>query len=661
MLKTAPIKTEILGEDHLSKKLQTAQKRAMSFAQGISKVGDGLTKYVSVPLAAAGIASVKFAIDLNKSMANVATLMPKSSGRVNQLKSEIQDLSISSGKSTEDLSTGLYDVVSAFGDTADTMDRLKIASTASVAGMSTTQEAISLLSAVTKGYGDTSVEAMQKVSDLSFQTVKLGQTTFPELASAMGKVVPVAASLNVSQQELFAGFATLTGVTGTASEVSTQLRSVLKSMLKPGEDVTKAVKSMGFASASAMVKQIGLRESLIRLGAASGGPEKLQKAVKKLGFANYDAMVNAVGHEEAARRLGSQLQKSDSVLAKMFPDMEGLVAALALLGGQSGNFEDKLRSMNSTLGATSEAYAEADSGINKTGRSFEKLKARAVVFAQRVGDKLLPILERLFTKIDPLLTKLEKMDDATLEWGLKLAGVALAAGPTLSVVGRLTTGLLKLTQIGSQAGAFAGISSGLGGIGASANTAMGKVSGLSKALGLLGKVGLVGEAAAIGVAAGTALHEAVIKPGEEKKYSEEEAIVQRRIAAEKMLVEGTSTPGQRLSMAKQLQQDMAGGLREAMTTFGGDLSYIIAPLMGEETVGDRFQREYKKLKETHDKLMASSGVEEMKKVLEPKAKPEKQQVDIKFSADVPGSVKVTGPTGPLGSQSGGLGAIMGGL
>ena len=60
-----------------------------------------------------------------------------------------------------------------------------------------------LLSAVTKGYGDTSAEAVQKAADLSFATVRLGQTTFPELAAAMGKVIPLASTLGVEQEQLF--------------------------------------------------------------------------------------------------------------------------------------------------------------------------------------------------------------------------------------------------------------------------------------------------------------------------------------------------------------------------------------------------------------------------------------------------------------------------
>lgn len=98
------------------------------------------------------------------------------------------------------------------------------------AGLAQTTEAINLTSAVTKGYGDATAEVVQHASDLASTTVRLGQTTFPELAASIGSVVPLAAALNVTQEELFGTMATFTGVTGNAAEVSTQLTSVLTAM-----------------------------------------------------------------------------------------------------------------------------------------------------------------------------------------------------------------------------------------------------------------------------------------------------------------------------------------------------------------------------------------------------------------------------------------------
>ena len=116
--------------------------------------------------------------------------------------------------------------------------------------------------AVTKGYNDTSAEAVKHTADLAIQTVALGQTTFPELAASIGTVTPLAASLGVAQEDLFAVMATGAGVTGTSSQVATQFRGILQSLMAPTDSMTKLYKKMGYSSGEAMLKQEGLQGTL---------------------------------------------------------------------------------------------------------------------------------------------------------------------------------------------------------------------------------------------------------------------------------------------------------------------------------------------------------------------------------------------------------------
>lgn len=43
----------------------------------------------------------------------------------------------------------------------------------------------------------------------------------------MGKVIPLASTLGVEQEQLFGAMATLTGVTGSTAEVVTQLKATM--------------------------------------------------------------------------------------------------------------------------------------------------------------------------------------------------------------------------------------------------------------------------------------------------------------------------------------------------------------------------------------------------------------------------------------------------
>ena len=226
-----------LDKNEYENQLKEAEASLNNFGKKIHSLGDKAIKGFGVALTGLGAASFKFGNEINASMANVQTLIPGNVERIKELKAEVQSLAIETAKGTTDIADGLYQVISAFGDSADTAKILEINAKAATAGVATTLDAINLTSAVTKGYGDTTATAVQKVSDLAFNAVKLGQTTFPELAASIGRVTPLTAELGVSMEELFGVMATATGVTGSAAEVSTQLRGVMQSLLAPTKDM----------------------------------------------------------------------------------------------------------------------------------------------------------------------------------------------------------------------------------------------------------------------------------------------------------------------------------------------------------------------------------------------------------------------------------------
>ena len=404
---------------------QTLGTRFTDVGRRARAVGAGLTTGVTLPLVGIGAAAVKASTNLNASMAEIATLIPGNTERVKALKGSVQDLAIATGQGTADMAGGLYQVISAFGDTQDTVKILEINARGATAGLATTSEAIALTSAVTKGYGDTSAGAVSQVSDLAFQAVKLGQTTFPELAGSIGRVVPLSAELQVSQEELFGVMATGTGVTGGAAEVSTQLRGVLQSLLSPTAGMTTLLASMGLESGKALIEQQGLQ----------------------------GAIETVVG---AAARAGAPLQDYVS-------SIEGQTLALALAGPQADTFTEKLAAMQTATGSTDQAFAEMTEGINAAGFQFKQLWREVTVAAQRFGDELIPQL----LKLKPTLTDMVEGLKATVQWFADLpapvqktilvaVGLVAAIGPILLVVGQMSMGVgALLPLLGSLGSGFA--------------------------------------------------------------------------------------------------------------------------------------------------------------------------------------------------------------
>jgi hypothetical protein len=398
----------------------------------------------------------------------------------------VQDLAVEVGKSTKDISGGLYEVISTFGDTADTMEILRINAVAAKAGLAQTEEALGLTAAVTKGYNTVTVEAVQHAADLGFMAVNLGQTTFPELAASIGTVVPIAAALGVTQEELFASMATLTGVTGNTAEVTTQLRATYQAILKPTEQMQKAISDVagqldaqgrlvggelvdnwrglvdqynaGATKIGLLVEQQAAMEAAGQKGSKAykelsvdlkkleNDSEKTAKSMNEAAGALGGTIVETVGISEAIELLNLQFEGNTLKSGQAWSSVEALTAVMALSGSQAESYKEKLAAMGDVTGTTEEAFYEQTQTINQNGFEMEQLQAKAEVLLQKLGDGLAPAIGKVIDVLMPLIDLVigaadgfSKMDEGQQLVIVGVLAVIASIGPLLVVVGTLIT------------------------------------------------------------------------------------------------------------------------------------------------------------------------------------------------------------------------------
>lgn len=353
--------TIMLNTADAEKSLSKTDSKAKTF---LGTIGNGVVTVAkfagavgAAALTAAG-AATKVAADFQSQMSNVQTLLTGTqdeiAAKVSKYGDIVKEVSRTTGLETSNLTDGLYQVVSAFGDVDDAAKIMEIAAKSAKAGNAETSDAVNLLSAVTKGYGDISAEANQKAADLAFTTVRLGQTSFPELASSMGKVIPLCATMKVKEEELFGAMATLTGVTGGTAEVSTQLKATIQGFMQPTTAMTSALKKMGYENGQAAIESLGLQGAL-------------------------DALKESVNGDELA-------------FAGMFSSVEAKTAVLALAGAQSEDFTNKTKEMYSATGAAESAFDTQTANLKGT---LEKLKQAANTAVIELGEKFLPVVQTL--------------------------------------------------------------------------------------------------------------------------------------------------------------------------------------------------------------------------------------------------------------------------
>tara|TARA_Y100000310_G_scaffold344838_1_gene459887 strand:- start:8379 stop:10175 length:1797 start_codon:yes stop_codon:yes gene_type:complete len=365
-------------------------------------------------MAVAGV-STYMSMKLNKNMANVQTLLNDTGTPIEKLKDGVKTLSVDLNKSTGDLSTGLYEVVSAFQHSNENLIQLQISAKAAKAGVAETADAVNMLSTAGKAYNMVAPEQLTHLSDLAFMTIKLGQTNFPDLAASMTEVSDMAARLKIPIDEVYGSFAAFTTGPGSSRIVATRFNAAMTAMLKP----TKA----------------------------------MQVAMKKLGVTNAKAMIETYGFNGAIKALAATTDGSEESLTKLFENVRGAKYAMAVTGNRGERLAEIMADIANASGATETAFQRQMNGINATGERWGALTKRVLNFATTLGDALAPVMNKILDRLEPLIIKIESMSPAVLNTVIAVGALVAALGPLLIITSWLIKAFILVKGAIAGAGA----------------------------------------------------------------------------------------------------------------------------------------------------------------------------------------------------------------
>src|SRR5690554_3790748 len=166
--------------------------------------------------AGAAMFAVKLAGDFDSQFRGITTLIDAPTESLSAFRQEVLDYSSESTQSLSTVNSALYSAISAGVDYADSLDVVRLAERAAVAGKADLDQALGVIVSSLNAYGEGMDEA-ERFSDLLFTTLAKGVTTLPELGASLGSVTGLAATAGVSFEELMAAIATLTA---TGSPIS---------------------------------------------------------------------------------------------------------------------------------------------------------------------------------------------------------------------------------------------------------------------------------------------------------------------------------------------------------------------------------------------------------------------------------------------------------
>ena len=389
------------------KKLDQMSASMEQAGRKMQNIGRSLSKYVTLPLVAAGTASFMAAKDFEASMSKITGLVGVASDQVEQWKDDLIKLGPELGKTPTELADALFFVTSAGLRGAEALDVLRMSAKASVAGLGETKVVADLVTSAMNAYGVANLNATQ-ATDILVASVREGKAEATELAASMGQVLPIAAELGVTFDQVGGAMAAMTRTGTNAATAATQLRAIMVGVMRPSKQAADTLEEMGTSAAN------------------------LRKQIREEGLLSALTTIR-----ELTNKFG------EDAMSIVFPNIRALAGVLDLMGS---NMEDNVQIMHSVADATGsleKAFEEASNTAQfKWDQAMASANATLITMGDTVKIAIIPILERFTAMMEKLAGWFRELDPQMRKLVVTIGGVAAAAGPLLVIIGTFTRTVL---------------------------------------------------------------------------------------------------------------------------------------------------------------------------------------------------------------------------
>ena len=406
-----PLKVNLIGNaTSLNTALTGASARLRQFSARAKTLGSSLTTSLTLPLALIGGASVKMALDFDKSMTKIKTLVGVASDEVDAMGSAVKRLAVDTGVNANDAADALFFITSAGLRGADAMAVLEASSKASAIGLGEVKTVADAVTSAVNAYGKENLSA-ESATDVLTAAVREGKLEADSLAQSMGKVLPVSSQLGVGFEEVGAALAAMSRTGTDAAMATTSLRGILSALLNPSSQAEEELHNFNLSAQ-------GLREQLKEEGLLS----VLKTLTERFG-----------DNQEAA--------------GKVFGNVRALTGVLDLMGNNVGTTEQIFARMSDTTGTLNTAFTELEDELSfKFKKSLEAVRTSFTELGKTLAIAILPAIQKLSGFLTTTINKFNNLDTSTQNLILTLVGITAALGPAILVISGLASAFALLAS-----------------------------------------------------------------------------------------------------------------------------------------------------------------------------------------------------------------------
>ncbi len=378
-------------------------------ANKFDKAGQKAAVFGGALVAASGL-NAKIAGDFEAGMNNVSTLIDTETESLKAMGDEVLKIGKNSPKAISDLTDGLYSIRSA-GISADEQFRVLAGSEKlSVAGLSTTAEAVDIATSAINAFNLKGKEA-DGIYDMFFKVVKYGKTNISEFAQGFGSVAGVVSAAGIQLDEYSASIAAMTTSGLKANIAHTQMKAAIAGL--------------------------------------SRGSKEQMEIFTKLGAKNFpDLIQKSGGVVNAFDKIYKGVNGNQSKLIQLVGSVEGYNAILSLTGANNATYLQTLNDMRNGGDSLSEAYRKQTDGLNN---QMAIMKNNAQALSIKFGTALLPVIKAAGSTFQTVSSIIDKMPPGLTSFvSIAAAGigvVSLFGGTALMAVGGIIRNVILLRKV----------------------------------------------------------------------------------------------------------------------------------------------------------------------------------------------------------------------
>ena len=464
------LKTAVSEANQLSGKFaDTLGSGLTTIGDQISSVGSRLTTAITLPLAAAAGASIKFGAEFDKGMSNVKAV----SGATAEEFQEMRDAAIDWGEKTvytaTEASDALYymglagwganESIAALGPVLNlaAAGNLELGRTSDIV-----TDAMTALQISAEGYTN-GVQNAEHFTNVLAATMANSNTDVDQLGEAFKYVAPLAGAAGIEAEDLSLALGLMANVGVKASQAGTGLRQALKSVISPTDKAAAVMDEYGVSLFNADGSAKDMRTFMDELRGtfgdlavdvydASGELKTAEQIMEEYGHSlptsqqeKLNAIVQIFGTralpgilgiieqaDEKYNDLADAIDGSDKAFVKHGDDLMTYQEAVAQFGEELVNTSDEFEILGYSTGM---AQVQMD---NLQG-DWIKLTSALGTTKIEITDLVNGALRELVQKITELVTWFNDLDDEQQKNILKWIGIAAAVGPALLIFGKMVS------------------------------------------------------------------------------------------------------------------------------------------------------------------------------------------------------------------------------